>query len=84
MPATLVVSHPASLTAPLSRTEDGVVYEASPCQACGVAGGADWIKLDGTGVLVHIARGRELCPVAVCFDWETGKPLPALSEAVAA
>ncbi|MFC8256724.1 hypothetical protein ACFUNF_03440 [Streptomyces sp. NPDC057291] len=84
MPATLVVLHPAPLTAPLSRTEDGVIYEASPCQACGVAGGADWIKVDGTGVLVHNARGRELCPVAVCFDWETGKPLPALTEAVAA
>lgn len=84
MPATLVVLHPAPLTAPLSRTEDGVIYEASPCQACGVAGGADWIKVDGTGVLVHNARGRERCPVAVCFDWETGKPLPALTEAVAA
>ncbi|MFD5065253.1 MULTISPECIES: hypothetical protein [unclassified Streptomyces] len=84
MPATLVVLHPAPLTAPLSRTEDGVIYEASPCQACGVAGGADWIKVDGIGVLVHKARGRELCSVAVCFDWETGKPLPALAEAVAA
>ncbi|MGC5003662.1 hypothetical protein [Streptomyces sp. DT203] len=84
MPATLVVLHPAPLTAPLSRTEDGVIHEASPCQACGVAGGADWIKVDGTGVLVHNARDRERCPVAVCFDWETGKPLPALTEAVAA
>ncbi|WP_326604325.1 hypothetical protein [Streptomyces sp. NBC_01800] len=84
MPATLVVLHPAPLTAPLSRTEGGVIYEASPCQACGVAGGAHWIKVDGIGVLVHNARGRERCPVAVCFDWETGKPLPALTEAVAA
>ncbi|MET7789734.1 hypothetical protein ACFYSJ_07395 [Streptomyces sp. NPDC005248] len=84
MPATLVVLHPALLTAPLSRTEDGVIYKPSPCQACGVAGGTDWIKVDGVGVLVHNARGRERCPVAVCFDWETGKPLPAPAEAVAA
>ncbi|WP_406363205.1 hypothetical protein [Streptomyces sp. NBC_01579] len=83
MPATLVVLHPALLAAPLSRTEDAQVVP-SPCQACGVAGGADWIQVDGTGVLVHNARGRERCPVAVCFDWETGKPLPALTEAVAA
>lgn len=83
MPATLVVLHPAPLTAPLSRTENAR-YAPSPCQACGVAGGADWIKVDGIGVLVHNARGRERCPVAVCFDWETGKPLPALTEAVAA
>ncbi|MFE7388375.1 hypothetical protein [Streptomyces sp. NPDC057582] len=83
MPATLVVLHPAPLTAPLSRTEDAQVVP-SPCQACGVAGGAHWIKVDGTGVLVHNARGRELCPVAVPFNWETGKPLTAPAEAVAA
>lgn len=82
MPATLVVLHPAPLTAPLSRTEDGVIYEASPCQACGVAGGTDWIKVDGLGVLVHSSGAR--CPVAVPFVWETGQPLPALAEAVAA
>ncbi|MEV7019422.1 hypothetical protein [Streptomyces sp. NPDC093991] len=47
-------------------------------------GGADWVKADGVGVLVHNARGRECCPVAVSFDWGTGKPLAALAEAVAA
>ncbi|MBL3665596.1 hypothetical protein JL475_06190 [Streptomyces sp. M2CJ-2] len=56
----------------------------SPCWACGVAGGADWIKVDGVGVLVHNARGRERCPVAVPFDWETGKPLAFLAGVVAA
>ncbi|WP_302851340.1 hypothetical protein [Streptomyces lunaelactis] len=40
--------------------------------------------MDGIGVLVHNARGRQRCPLAVPFDWETGKPLPALVEAVAA
>ncbi|MET8400065.1 hypothetical protein [Streptomyces sp900116325] len=78
MPATLYVSHPAPLTAPISRADDGVVYLPSPCQACGAAAGWGWMKVDGIGVLVHNARGRERCPVAVCFDWETGKPLPAL------
>ncbi|WP_164540801.1 hypothetical protein [Streptomyces abyssomicinicus] len=47
-------------------------------------GGAHWAKIDGTGVLVHNARGQECCPVAVPFDWETGKPLAALAGAVAA
>ncbi|MFI2353012.1 hypothetical protein ACH492_39855 [Streptomyces sp. NPDC019443] len=83
MPATLYVSHPAPLSAPLSRIEDAQVVP-SPCQACGTAAGSDWIKVDGIGVLVHNERGRELCPVAVPFDWETGKPLPTLVEAVAA
>ncbi|MET7858444.1 hypothetical protein ABZS81_14730 [Streptomyces sp. NPDC005318] len=84
MPATLVVLHPAPLTAPLSRTEDAQVVP-SPCQACGVAGGTGWMNMDGIGVLVHNARGRERCPAAAPFDWETGKPLPALvPEAVAA
>ncbi|NUK62047.1 hypothetical protein [Streptomyces lunaelactis] len=83
MPATLFVSHPAPLSAPLSRTEDARVVP-STCQACGIAGGTDWINVDGIGVLVHNARGRQRCPLAVPFDWETGKPLPALVEAVAA
>ncbi|MDF6042460.1 hypothetical protein LRD69_09865 [Streptomyces sp. JH14] len=83
MPVTLVVLHPAPLTAPLSGTEDAQVVP-SPCQACGVAGGADWIKVDGIGVLVHNARGRERCPVAAPFDWETGKSLPVPVGAVAA
>ncbi|NEC48328.1 hypothetical protein G3I18_29035 [Actinospica acidiphila] len=47
-------------------------------------GGADWVKVDGVGVLVHNSRGRERCPVAVPFDWETGKPLASLAGAVAA
>ncbi|GAB2829592.1 hypothetical protein GCM10027073_67600 [Streptomyces chlorus] len=47
-------------------------------------GGADWVKVDGAGVLVHNARGRECCPVAVPFDWGTGKPLSWLAGAVAA
>ncbi|MET7493531.1 hypothetical protein ABZV61_19930 [Streptomyces sp900116325] len=34
--------------------------------------------MDGIGVLIHNARGRERCPVALPFDWQTGKPLPAL------
>ena len=83
MPATLVVSHPAPLSAPLSRRDDAVVIP-SPCQACGVPGGAHWVKVDGAGVLVHNAHGRECCPVAVPFDWETGQPLAALTGAVAA
>ncbi|MFD6322107.1 hypothetical protein ACFWOL_04345 [Streptomyces sp. NPDC058442] len=57
---------------------------SSPCWACGVTGGADWINVDGTGVLVHNARGRERCPVAVPFDWATGTPLAVLAGAVAA
>jgi hypothetical protein len=81
MPATLYVTHPAPLSAPLSRTEDAQVVP-SPCQACSAFGGADWAQRDGVGVLVH--RSGERCPVAVPFDWETGKPLPALVEAVAA
>ncbi|MET8533607.1 hypothetical protein ABZV67_17125 [Streptomyces sp. NPDC005065] len=34
--------------------------------------------MDGIGVLVHNARGRERCRVAVPFVWETGERLPAL------
>ncbi|MER7662103.1 hypothetical protein [Streptomyces sp. NPDC096193] len=83
MPATLYVTHhPALLSAPLSRTEDAHVVP-SPCHACGIAGGADWLKVNGVGVLVHNARGLERCPVATPFDWETGKSL-ALAGAVAA
>ncbi|MGI5401577.1 hypothetical protein ACQEVG_19470 [Streptomyces sp. CA-135486] len=53
-------------------------------QACGIAGGTDWIKVNGIGVLVHNARGRERCPMAVPFDWETGNALAPVSGAVAA
>ncbi|MGX1502926.1 UNVERIFIED_CONTAM: hypothetical protein RKD43_001551 [Streptomyces graminofaciens] len=81
MPATLVVSHPAPLTAPLSRTEDAQLVP-SPCQACSAFGGADWVKRDDVGVLVHRSGGD--CPVAVSFDWATGKPLASVSGAVAA
>ncbi|MGW3692145.1 hypothetical protein [Streptomyces sp. NPDC005125] len=77
MPVSRPALHSALLTAPLSRTEDAQVAP-SPCQACGVAGGTDWINMDGIGVLIHNARGRERCPVALPFDWQTGKPLPAL------
>ncbi|MER6113794.1 hypothetical protein [Streptomyces hirsutus] len=49
-----------------------------------MAGGTDWVKVAGLGVLVHNARGRERCPVALPFDWETGKPLTSLAGAVAA
>ncbi|MFE7772870.1 hypothetical protein ACFU5O_03025 [Streptomyces sp. NPDC057445] len=84
MPVTLYVSHPAPLSAPISRTDDGVVYLPSPCQACGVAPSWGWTKVDGLGVLVHDTDDRERCPVAVPFDWETGKPLPVVVEAVAA
>lgn len=83
MPVTRRAPHSALLAAPLSRRDDAVVVP-SPCQACGVPGGADWAKVDGVGVLVHNARGRECCPLAVSFDWETGKPLAALAGAVAA
>lgn len=83
MPATRLLPHPAPLSAPLSRRDDAVVVP-SPCWMCGVPGGADWLNLDGIGVLVHNARGGERCPVAVPFDWDTGKPLAALAEAVAA
>ncbi|MFE0415325.1 hypothetical protein [Streptomyces tendae] len=44
-------------------------------------GGLDWINVNGVGVLVH---GRERCPVAVPFVWETGQSLASLSGAVAA
>ncbi|MEV5809321.1 hypothetical protein [Streptomyces parvulus] len=44
-------------------------------------GGLDWINVNGVGVLVH---GRERCPVAVPFVWETGKPLAPLAGAMAA
>ncbi|MBT2871084.1 hypothetical protein AB0900_22890 [Streptomyces cellulosae] len=47
-------------------------------------GGSDWVKVDGVGVLVHNARGRERCTVAVPFNWDTGKPLPSLAGSVAA
>lgn len=80
MPVMPVGSHPTRLTAPLSRRENAVVVP-SPCWACGASGGIDWINANGIGVLVH---GQERCPVAVPFDWETGKPLAALAEAVAA
>jgi hypothetical protein len=83
MPVMPVGSHPTPLAAPLSRRDDAVVV-LSPCWACGVPGGADWVKVDGVGVLVHNARGRECCLVAVPFVWETGKPLASLSGAVAA
>ncbi|XVV36673.1 hypothetical protein ACQPXT_24050 [Streptomyces sp. CA-100214] len=53
----------------------------SPCWACGASGGLDWINVDGIGVLVH---GRERCPVAVPFVWQTGQPLTSLSGVVAA
>lgn len=81
MPATLYVTHPAPLTAPLSRTEDAQIVP-SPCQACSAFGGADWVKRDGVGVLVHRSGGD--CPVAVPFDWETGESLASVSGAVAA
>ncbi|MFE0271599.1 hypothetical protein E3E14_10075 [Streptomyces sp. ICN441] len=84
MPATLVVSHPAPLSAPLSRTEvaEGV---PSPCMSCGASvSGWGWMKVDGLGVLVHDTEDRERCPVAVPFVWETGKPVSASVEAVAA
>lgn len=83
MPATRCAPHLSPLAAPLSRRDDAVVVP-SPCQACGVPGGADWVKLDGAGVLIHNSRGRERCSVAVPFDWETGKPLASLARAVAA
>lgn len=81
MPLSRRVPHSAPLTAPLSRTEDAQVVP-SPCQACSAFGGADWVKRDGVGVLVHSSGAR--CPVAVPFVWETGQLLPALAEAVAA
>ncbi|MFJ3105965.1 hypothetical protein [Streptomyces sp. NPDC086835] len=40
------------------------------------------MKRDGVGVLVHRSGGA--CPVAVSFDWATGKPLASVSGAVAA
>jgi hypothetical protein len=40
------------------------------------------VKRDGVGVLVHRSGGD--CPVAVSFDWETGKPLAFVFGAVAA
>ncbi len=87
MPATLTTSHAlalavpvhaAPLSAPLSRTDDGVRYLPSPCQACGGVPMAGWSKVDGVGFLMHDTDEGERCPVAVPFDWETGKPLPAL------
>ncbi|WP_267905230.1 hypothetical protein [Streptomyces marianii] len=42
------------------------------------------MKVDGIGVLIHDTADRERCPVAVPFDWETGKPLASLAGAVAA
>ncbi|WP_406309895.1 hypothetical protein [Streptomyces sp. NBC_00623] len=84
MPATLYVSHPAPLTAPISRADDGVVYLPSPCPACGASASWGWMKVDGLGVLMHGTADRQCCPVAIPFDWETGKPLLALIEAVAA
>jgi hypothetical protein len=72
------------LSAPLSRTEDAEVLPR-PCQACGSALSAGWVKVDGAGVLMHRAALRaEPCPVAMPFDWETGMPLPAPFGAVAA
>lgn len=56
------------------------------CQACG----ADvlhfgWVNMDGVGVLLHDGVDDSVpCPVAVPFNWETGKPLPAGVLAVAA
>jgi hypothetical protein len=50
MPATLYVTHPAPLTAPLSRTEDAQVVP-SPCQACSGVGHryrARYIAPDGS------------------------------------
>ncbi|THA98979.1 hypothetical protein E6R61_04920 [Streptomyces sp. LRa12] len=80
MPAMLPATHKDRLSAPLSRRDDAVVV-LSPCWACGASGGLDWINVDGIGVLVH---GRERCPVAVPFVWETGQPIAAQAEAVAA
>lgn len=80
MPVMPVGSHPTRLAAPLSRRDDAVVVP-SPCWACGASGGLDWINVKGIGVLVH---GRERCPVAVPFVWETGQPIAAQAEAVAA
>ncbi|MEV1052556.1 hypothetical protein [Streptomyces sp. NPDC049887] len=84
MPVTLYVSQPAPLSAPLSRTDEGVVYQPVLCQACGSAPSWGWMKVDGLGVLVHDTEDRERCPVAVPFVWETGKPVSASVEAVAA
>lgn len=83
MPVMPVGSHLPPLTAPQSRRDDAEVIP-SPCQACEVPGGSDWVKVDGVGVLVHNARGRERCTVAVPFNWDTGKPLPSLAGSVAA
>ncbi|MFD5932064.1 hypothetical protein [Streptomyces sp. NPDC060333] len=72
MPATLFVSRPAPLSAPLSRTEDAELIPSS-CQACRASCGSDWVFADGAGFLVH--RTGERCPVAVPFSQETGQPL---------
>ncbi|MFB7755588.1 hypothetical protein ACFC18_39230 [Streptomyces sp. NPDC056121] len=89
MTALLVVNSTAPdaqpYRAPLSRVDDAEVTPA-PCQACG----ADvlhfgWVNKGGVGVLLHDGVDDSVpCPAAVPFDWETGKPLAASGQAVAA
>ncbi len=100
MPAMPSVSHSASSLASTRAKGQGLSSKAnpkayayslswadcpsvSPCMGCGArVSGWRWVQVDGCGVLTH--DGEELCPKAFSFDWQTGAPVVARTEVVAA